>query len=376
MSTKLNDEQVKQISDFLEENKSDQVKEMEEIIAKVEVNPDAPLEEDDINVSINEIGKPVLTKSDEEEEDLSIYSDLFEDGVIPEVDFNKEEVTDELIVKACKEVLGCNVSDSNKLLNIIKEYRPLSEEEKENYPLYVKLPDSIKKQINAMNGNTKTYRNQIARTLIDNIIKESVIDKEFDNVKDLMGSIAKELDMSNTVEMYTKYQKGLMEDNLRAHADKVREEGDEEKAKKLNEISDAYHESYTFDKLKEEIINNGGKFKIKPIEIEKIESRVFDGFNAKYNKSDFMIPNIVEAMMIATDKLTDYEVKDIMKFFIVFCKYCRDFTPENVAQHTFMYYSLMNIITLNFEDVNEDNEFAKRIRKAVSEVIDLIKERY
>ena len=37
---------------------------------------------------------------------------------------------------------------------------------------------------------------------------------------------------------------------------------------------------------------------------------------------------------------------------------------------------VMNIISLNFEDVNENNEFANNIRKSLSEVIDLIKERY
>lgn len=375
-NTKLTDEQIKEIGDFLEENKSEQVKEMEEVISNVEVNPDAPLEESDIYVGINSIGKPVEVQVDEEDIDLEDYSNLFDDGKIPEVDFFSEEVKDELIVKAIKDLLNCTDADSNVLLSIIKEYKVLPERDRKTYQVYNKLPDSVKAQINRINGNSKAYRNEIALNFLDSIIKEAVIDKEVDNVKDLMNSVAKELDMSNTVEMYTKYQKGLMEDNLRSHAEKLRTEGDTEKAEKLDLISSAYHDSYTFESIKNGIINNGGKYKIKPIEIEKYETRVFDDFNRKYINSEFNIPNILEALKIACNKMTDYDEYVILKFFIIFCKYCKNFTPDNIEQHTFMYYTLMNIITLNFEDINEDNEFTKEVKKSLSEVLDLIKERY
>lgn len=375
--SKLTDNEVEQIQNFLEDNKSEQVKEMEEIISKVEVNPDAPLEEEDVHVITNDLGMPIDVQADIEEESTDIYADLFaEAGIKEEIDFETEEVKDDLIVKAIKEILDISTTDAKKTLEVIKEYRSLSKDEKEEYSAFMKLPESIRRQINRMTGGSKTHRNDIAKSFIEQIIREAILDNEIGKVQDLMGSVAKELDISNTIDMYSKYQKGLMEDNLRNHSKKLREEGQTDKADQLDKISDAYHQSYTLEVLIEDINTNGGKYRIKPIEIEKIETRVFDSFNAKYINSEFTIPDIREAFVIAVKKFREYEVYDIKKFFIVFCKYCRDFVPENVEQHTFMYYTLMNIITLNFEDVDADNEFAKSIRKSVSNVIEIIKEKY
>lgn len=376
MNTKLTNKEIELIKKTLDENKSDQVKEMEEIISNVEVNPDAPLEEADITVAPNPLGNLVEVQADIEEATTDIYADLFEDaGVHEELDFENQELKDDLVIKAIKDILGIKDEDANKTLEVIKEYRSLSEEDRKEYKAYMALPYSIQKEINRMTGNTKTQRNNIARSFIDQIIRDSIIDEEIGKVKDLMGSVAKELDISNTIDMYTKYQKGLLEDNLKNHAIKLREEGQNDKADQLDKIAEAYHQSYTLDNIKNEIINNGGKLKFKPIELEKV-SRVFNTFNIKYETSEFMIPNIMEALDIAIEKFPEYDVKDITKFFIIFCKFCKNYTPDNIEQHTFMYYTLMNIITLNFEDVNKDNEFAKSIRKSVSEVIDLIKEKY
>lgn len=375
--SKLIDNEVEQIQNFLEDNKSEQVKEMEEIIANVEVNPDAPLEEEDVHVTTNDLGMPIDIQADIEEESTDIYADLFADaGIKEEIDFETEEVKDELIVKAIKEILDISTTDAKKTLEVIKEYRALSKEEKEEFSAFIKLPESIRRQINRMTGGSKTHRNDIAKSFIDQIIREAIFDNEITKVQDLMGSVAKELDISNTIDMYSKYQKGLMEDNLRKHAEKLREEGQTDKADQLDKISDAYHQSYTLEVLIKDINEYGGKYKIKNIEMEKIDSRVFDSFNSKYIESEFTIPDIKEAFAIALSKFIDYDEKDIKKFFIVFCKYCKDFVPENIEQHTFMYYTLMNIITLNFEDVDADNEFAKSIRKSVSNVIEIIKEKY
>lgn len=377
MNTKLTNKEIELIKKTLDENKSDQVKEMEEIISNVEVNPDASLEEADITVAPNPLGNLVEVQADIEEATTDIYADLFEDaGIHEELDFENQELKDGLVIKAIKDILGIKDEDANKTLEVIKEYRSLSEEDRKEYKAYMALPYSIQKEINRMTGNTKTQRNNIARSFLDQIIRDSIIDEEIGKVKDLMGSVAKELDISNTIDMYTKYQKGLLEDNLKNHAIKLREEGQNDKADQLDKIAEAYHQSYTLDNIKNEIINNGGKFKFKPIELEKVESRVFNTFNIKYETSEFMIPNIMEALDVAIEKFPEYDVKDITKFFIIFCKFCKNYTPDNIEQHTFMYYTLMNIITLNFEDVNKDNEFAKSIRKSVSEVIDLIKEKY
>ena len=65
---------------------------------------------------------------------------------------------------------------------------------------------------------------------------------------------------------------------------------------------------------------------------------------------------------------------DIRKFLITFCKYCRNFKPENIVEHTFMYYFIMNIRTLDIynKDDEKDNEFYKKFINNIVSFIDLI----
>ena len=73
----------------------------------------------------------------------------------------------------------------------------------------------------------------------------------------------------------------------------------------------------------------------------------------------------------------DIHINDIKKFFILFYKYTLNFNPSVVEEHTFMYYTIMNIITLNFLDLYEkedENEFLVKVKNGVMNVINTIKE--
>lgn len=292
------------------------------------------------------------------------------------LDFDKIEITDKLIAKACKDLFNLDQASINKITKLIKEYRPLSEDQKDKFNVYRKLPDKLKMMIDSSSPG-KDGRNLLAREFIDEIIQAACVDTEFNKVKDLMGSIAKEMDIKNTTKMYTEYQQGLFETNLMQHRDNIKEENPE-KAALLDKIINAFRNAYTFENLIEAYKTNGGKYKPKKIELEKFENRILDNFNLKYINSEFDIPNIRQAYHMLDKKLpADINIDDIKRFFVLFYKYTKDFSPSNVEEHTFMYYTIMNIITLNFMDIydeKDENEFLDKVKNGVINVINTIKE--
>ena len=145
------------------------------------------------------------------------------------LDFDKIEISDKLIAKACKDLFNLDQASINKITKLIKEYRPLSEDQKDKFNVYRKLPDKLKMMIDSSSPG-KGGRNLLAREFIDEIIQAACVDTEFNKVKDLMGSIAKEMDIKSTTKMYTEYQQGLFETNLMQHRDNIKEENPEKAA--------------------------------------------------------------------------------------------------------------------------------------------------
>lgn len=88
--------------------------------------------------------------------------------------------------------------------------------------------------------------------------------------------------------------------------------------------------------------------RIKRYELERPD-KVFKDFNMKYFDNRRNIYNIAGCIDVLSKQLKDREepAKDGAKICIAFCKYCRNMVPENDAEHTFMYYFIMNILTLN-----------------------------
>ena len=55
----------------------------------------------------------------------------------------------------------------------------------------------------------------------------------------------------------------------------------------------------------------------------------------------------------------DVSEDQIKKFVVAFIKYAQNMKPENMEEHIFMYYFIMNIIWTKYVDENnsEDSEF-------------------
>jgi hypothetical protein len=134
---------------------------------------------------------------------------------------------------------------------------------------------------------------------------------------------------------------------------------------------DAIHDSYTLNRLKEAVPKMK---KIRKIEMEKPKARVFSDFENKYRES----PYNMYSLDIALNILNKYNaVEDDptanLRFLIAFCKFCENYNPNVIPQHSFMFYTIYNIITLDIYKGKDYEEFSTEFLKNINEIIDLIK---
>ena len=71
------------------------------------------------------------------------------------------------------------------------------------------------------------------------------------------------------------------------------------------------------------------------------------------------------------------DMEDIRAFIIVFCKFCMNFSPDVLEEHTFMYYFIYNICMMDMH--NETNEESKvfydELTKNIVKFIELIRKK-
>ena len=134
---------------------------------------------------------------------------------------------------------------------------------------------------------------------------------------------------------------------------------------------DAIHDSYSLTRLKEAVPKMK---KIRKIEIEKPRARVFATFEAKYRES----PYNMYSLDIALDILNKHNVIEgdptaNLRFLLAFCKFCAKYNPNVIPEHSFMFYTIYNIITLDIYKGVDYEEFSKEFLENINEIIALIK---
>ena len=148
-----------------------------------------------------------------------------------------------------------------------------------------------------------------------------------------------------------------------------------EKVAHLIEIKEPYKDAEEFTTLKAKAreIHNLKKY-------TKNEKRFYkecDNFNYKYKahqKINFSNIDVKTVPLILKRRLDPekYSEDDIMKFTALFLRVTLNYSPDNIPEHVFMYYTIRNINLLDILNVESENY--KKIISNVEEVINIIKE--
>lgn len=377
---KISDEDIAKMSGLVEDNLTE-----DEILLRklqngeIEYNLDLANSEDmTSNMTVNPFtGKPqsIGTPLSKGDNDLQKAFDL--DGNIGDID--DLELTEESIKKAFtfgKYDTNIESEDIVVLLNLINRYQ------KNESIKYNDLPLVIKKEItsvltqgkNAMYSGNVELKNQLAKSFIEGLVMDCIQSEANTIFTDLKSSIdnytKKELG-----DIYSKSsvtQRDIMENKLLEIAKKIENEKPED-AKRLRDISKSFIESYTFEDMYR-VFKDTGKLRVKKIELEK-PSRVYNEFLHKYAKTKWSIGNVANLEPILDRHLPDYiNMNEIRKFVMIFCKYCKNFDPTNIKEHTFMYYFVTNIASLDIynETNEEDKKFYDTLIRNIIYFIDLI----
>lgn len=304
---------------------------------------------------------------------------------------DKGEISTELMADVFKELgkSGNNENGQADVATLIA--RRMSGE---NFDIYSEMPDDYKHQVDMIytdtiaklpaNQRNRFTKNSIAKMIIDDMINDfrktnsSQVDLDtilsgFDeDVKKLHGEISTELG-------------GIMmnfDDERKAEIDaaikRCQDEGKDAAVEKLQKMRDTIDEAFHLPKFIEFCLN----CKIRNIEIKEPEKRIFSYFNSKYEKHKYVINDIRSCPTILSRHLINYTNDQLTGLCIAFCKYCQNMSPDNMDEHTFMYYFIRNIIAIDrlnpkgnmYEAMDERSKhfydtYVEALKKAIDNLI-------
>lgn len=360
----MTEEQIDQVAKVLEENVSEDIKHLREI-------NDAPFPHNTIN-------KPELIEA---EALVEINPVTGEQTVIgPASSKSENDVTISDIVDGKDEDILADTTIKEETYSKLNEYGLTNEETEqftsvilrrlqgEKFSIYKELPMKIKNMVRGMCGSNNINQLQAcSEIVVDQFISELKIEQEF---VDFQDSLKKEIGGLDMMNIYDEYLKETMEDKLIAKANEL-EATEPEKAKTLREISEAYKDSYEFTTMIKALEENWKETRRLDKEVKKYD-RYCTEFNYKYKDSKFKINDIKLVAHSLDRAMKDYSVSisDIKKFVVLFCRITRNMRPDNIVEHSYMYYTIKNILALDYMKI-ESEAYTKTV-ESVLKVMNLI----
>lgn len=265
-------------------------------------------------------------------------------------------MSDEVIKEMLSEIGSSSKNSSSVMATLIA--RRMSGEE---FDVYDAMPDEYKRQINMIQADAldKARRaNRVSNVYNRNTIAKMMLDEM---IEDFKKSINTQIDLDTILSGFDKDVKkisddlstelgGMMmsfDDERKAEIDaaikRCEEGGKTEAIEKLKAMRDTIDDAYNLEKF----IEFCKTCKIKNIEAKEPEKRVFSYFNSKYEKHRYTINDIRSCPDILDRHLTEYNHLQNTLLCVAFCKYCQNMNPDNMNEHTFMYYFIRNIIAID-----------------------------
>lgn len=226
-----------------------------------------------------------------------------------------------------------------------------------NIDYYSNMPKFMQNTVSQIMANANTvgvpsnrilHKNQVAKMLIDEYVEEykkssqktvdldtlfSGFTKDAANIADDMATHIGDLMLSFDDERKDQINNAIVV---------AKNNGNDVMVKNLEAIRDNIDKAFNLDEFKEFCKH----CKIKSIEMRK-PNRVYDSFIHKYETNDAIINDIRTCPDVIIRHLTEFTKDQAMMICLAYCKYCCNMNPDNMAEHTFMYYFIRNIIAID-----------------------------
>lgn len=387
-STTLTDEQVDEISSVIEDAAKDSA--TAEVAAKAEemkADSDLKLESQPVKIVTNPMtGKPMMvdeSEDDEEEDSLPSFEEMLADDSIKPMNIDMTTVI--IAPETVKPILEASFPQTHFSDEDIKQVIKAADrvKNKEEFSYYEAMPDTVKSGVNNMMGGetqsdmgsfAKQGKNYIVKAMLDNIVQDEVVNKAtYDMnkmIKKGMNDIAEETKRD-------KYWEGSREFFMHEVDKKIKEYEEAGKsgvAKRFKEVKEAYRQSYTYEDML--AAYKAGKIRVKKIQIEKF-NRSCGEFDFKYQRSQNVISTItplIKKLDIVAAKHFDIDI--LKEFIVAFINYTKNMDVNNYKDHTFMYYFIYNINTVDYydpenpEQVAHHQDIINNINKFLQAIVD------
>ena len=283
------------------------------------------------------------------------------------------DINDDAMKSSIKKYFnGTTVEDSDidKLGRTILKFN--NNEYKSNVDAFKDLPQFMQYQIDTrimteMGMIEINKKRQIEGNFASEFLSELLLDIGFESVSvdlnneidDLLSDADINVDYANSIASRLEGLDKLINDpNF-----------DENKKESLTKIKNALVESYEYNDFMPFAIHT----KVKDIELRK-PNKVFDNFEYQFKDSNRHINHIRTAIPTLM-KVCDLSKDDATAFAILFCKYTKNYHPStNLYDYVFMYYFIVNLLTLNIEVKGERNAIANKIIENIKKIMEGRKE--
>lgn len=366
----LTDEELNTVVNSLAENVGPETKKIREIIT----------DDGDGKIPYNVMNREGVIKSDAAVEYnpnngmVQIINDKEESEAGQNLDaLNKtaEELNKSVVINDdnMQSIKDFNMNDEEALsiMNLIIDYQ-----RDKSINVYSRLPEQAKKMVNMAAGHTTNINiiNKTAKELLEYFISSMNINEAH---IDLQKSIQKELEMPGIMEAFSEHQSEIMDLYLLEHAEKLKETNPE-KAETILALREKYIDAINLTTLKNEVDSKSKNTKRLDKELKKYNKYCRD-FNHKYEVKECRF-NIKSVLLVAKtlDRVLDekYKGDDILKFVILFIRVTRNYTPNNVFEHAYMYYTINTLLSLDY--LTPGKEIYTKLINNIEYIIDKIKE--
>lgn len=342
INVQLTDVQVQEIQDAVEKEAATHpdialMRDIEKKVESGELDSVGEFANATVNIDPVTSERQIVAMNEDMEEPSSSLDDLIQNTDI--------EISDTSIQSAIKSEYDFTDYEMFELVNVIMGYKKgqisLSD-------AWNKFPDEIKSQFDLEVvkagiplNNIKSYRNRFMKDFMNEILLTAQSEQMSIDLDKQISNIYKEY--GNDVSLL--YQSSFY-DRIKSVEEKIKDEESKEeinqdKINNLKDILESLHESYQMNKFGTYAI----KQKIKPFEMEK-PKKLYNDFRIKYNNSKFMIQDVANIIPVLI-KYLGFSEDQANQFAILFCKYTKAMRADSLADHSFMYYFIANIISIN-----------------------------
>lgn len=356
---KINEALVDVLDVLSTEAQKEPVKVLREIIDSP--SPDTELIEETATVTVDTLtGKMSVVNEDE---------DLNETEPIPLEDITSEMIlnSDDLARAAKNNLAEFKLDDAEvlEMIKLIERYKA-----GDNFSVYNALPQKMKtsilNQASSMGVFDQSKINFMAKTMMETFIDEMKMDNAY---IDFEKSLKETLAIPSIVDLYSNYIREVMEDKLLEKVAKLEEFGEADKAASLQKVSEAFTDTYTFRRVFEFLSRPSRPLTRLPKDIVNY-NKFYSDFIYKFKESKFKIPDLKDIIPVMQKKFPEQSMDKLKMFSNMLWHTFSELDATNIADNSYIYFTLKNIIILAFVD-EDKTEYSQQIIDNINRVFDI-----